>query len=298
MRSFVRMSGSMAAVALAGAALTALAPGQAMAAGPRTIRVFCSANALASAITTANGLGAAIISLPANCSFNVATPATPSDGLPVITGAVTLAGGRNTVIRRTGVAAFRLLDVAASGTLIMNSVSVTGGRTAGQGGGILDAGTLIVDEGTFSGNTAANGGAVSISAGATARITDALFAGNTTTGVGGGAIINFGTLTLNGSILTGNTAPINGGALNTQPAGTSRISQSTFTRNTSGGLGGAISNLGTTSLFGSTVRLNKGSGGGGIANGSPGTVTLRDTNVVANTPDNCNPTGTIRGCIN
>jgi predicted outer membrane repeat protein len=297
MRSFVRMSGSMAAVALAGAALTAVAPAQAMAAGPRTIRVPCLAGALAAAITTANGLGAAILSLPANCTYSVATPATPSDGLPVITGAVTLAGGRNTAIRRTGVAAFRLLEVAASGTLIMNSVSVTGGRTAGLGGGVLNAGTLVIDEGTFSGNTAGNGGAVSNSAGATARITDALMAGNTTTGVGGGGIINFGTLTLDGSILSGNTAAINGGGLNTQPAGSSRISQSTFTRNTSGGLGGAIANLGTTSLAGSTVRLNKGSGGGGIATGNTN-VTLRGSTVEDNAPDNCNPAGTIRGCFN
>jgi predicted outer membrane repeat protein len=297
MRSFVRMSGSMAAVALAGAALTALAPAHAMAAGPRTIRVPCSAAALAAAITTANGLGSAVLSLPANCTYSVATPATPSDGLPVITGAVTLAGGRNTVIRRTGVAAFRLLEVATSGTLIMNSVSVTGGRTAGLGAAILDGGTLIVDEGAFSGNTAGHGGAVSISAGGTARITNALFTGNTTTGVGGGAIINFGTLTLAGSILTGNTAPINGGALNTQPAGTSRISQSTFTRNTSGGLGGAISNLGTTSLAGTTVRLNKASGGGGIATGNTN-VTLHGSTVEDNAPDNCNPAGTIRGCFN
>jgi hypothetical protein len=295
MRSFVRMSGSMALVALAGAAVTALAPAQAMAAGPRTIRVPCSATALAAAITTANGLGSAILSLPSTCTYSVMTPATPADGLPIITGAVTLAGGPHTVITRGGVSAFRLLEVAASGRLIMSSVSVTRGSTAGLGGGILNAGTLIIDQGTFSGNKAANGGAVSNSAGATARITDALFAGNTSTGVGGGAIINFGTLTLDGSIVTGNTAAINGGGLNTQPGGTSRISQSTFTRNTSGGLGGGMSNLGTTSLFGTTVRLNKGSGGGGIATGNTN-VTLRGSTVEDNTPDNCS--GTIPGCVN
>ncbi|HMH94424.1 MAG TPA: hypothetical protein VK586_25495, partial [Streptosporangiaceae bacterium] len=108
---------------------------------------------------------------------------------------------------------------------------------------------------------------------------------------------NFGTLTLDGSIVTGNTAPINGGGLNTQSGGTSRISQSTFTRNTSGGLGGGISNLGTTSLAGSTVRLNKASSGGGIATGNTN-VTLRGTTVAGNTPDNCSPLNTIQGCFN
>lgn len=297
MRSFVRMSGGVAAVALAGAALTALAPGQAMAAGPRTIQVPCSATALASAITAANGLGSAILRLPSTCNYLVTTPATAADGLPIITGTVTLEGGPRTVITRASASSFRLLEVAASGTLITSSVSVTGGKTAGLGGAILNGGRLVVDQGTFSGNTAGNGGAVSNSAGGTVRITDALLTGNTTTGVGGGAIINFATLTLDGTIVTGNTAPINGGGLNTQSGGTSRISRSTFTRNTSGGLGGAISNLGTTSLTGSTVRLNKASSGGGIATGNTN-VTLRDTSVVANTPDNCNPANTIPGCFN
>jgi hypothetical protein len=295
MRSFVRMSGGMAAVALAGAALTALAPTQAMAAGPRTIQVPCSAAALAAAITTANGLGSAILSLPTTCTYNVVTPATPADGLPIITGAVTLAGGPRTVITRAGASAFRLLEVAASGRLFMSSVSVTQGSTAGGGGGILNAGTLVINQGTFSGNRASNGGAVSNSANATARITDALITGNTTTSVGGGGIINFGTLTLDGSIVTGNTAPTNGGGLNTQPGSTTRISQSTFTRNTSGGLGGGISNLGTTAIFGSTIRLNKGSGGGGIATGNTN-VTLHGSTVEDNTPDNCS--GTIPGCFN
>ena len=39
--------------------------------------------------------------------------------------------------------------------------------------------------------------------------------------------------------------------------------------------------------------------GGGIANPDflgPGFVTLHHTNVSANTPDNCFPTGTIAGC--
>ncbi len=40
---------------------------------------------------------------------------------------------------------------------------------------------------------------------------------------------------------------------------------SSITRNISGGLGGGISNLGTTSVDGSQIRLNVGSAGGGIA---------------------------------
>ena len=39
-------------------------------------------------------------------------------------------------------------------------------------------------------------------------------------------------------------------------------------------------------------------GGGGILNSGPGTVTLRFTLVAFNSPDNCNPQGTIGGCRN
>jgi hypothetical protein len=80
-------------------------------------------------------------------------------------------------------------------------------------------------------------------------------------------------------------------------AGISRIFGTSFSGNVAGGLGGGISNLGTTSLTGSVIRFNKGSGGGGIATGNTN-VRLRRTVVRNNTPDNCNPLNTIPGCHN
>ena len=120
---------------------------------------------------------------------------------------------------------------------------------------------------------------------------------NTTTGVGGGGIINFGTLTLAESSISGNHAPINGGGLNTQSAAISHITQSQIVNNVSGGLGGGLSNLGTTTISGSSVRFNKGSGGGGIATGNTN-VTLQSSTVTSNAPDNCKPLNTIPGCVN
>jgi hypothetical protein len=300
MGSFVRLSGSMASVALAGAALTAALPAaQAQAqvqAGPQTM-VPCSADALATAISTANSHSAATLVLPGNCTFDITTPATVADGLPLITGSITLAGGANTVIRRSAVAAFRILDVAAGGTLILHSITVMNGSTSGLGGGIQNAGTLVVSQSKLSGNTAGNGGGLSNSAGATATVSQTQINGNTTTGVGGGGVINSGTLTLSASVLSGNTAPINGGGINTQAAGTSRITHSTIVSNISGSLGGGISNLGTTSLDGAVVTLNKGSAGGGIAT-SNNNVTIRNSTIRNNTPDNCSPLNTIPGCVN
>jgi len=290
---FTKISG-LAAFALASVAVAGV-PSAAQAAV--TVPVPCSVNALSIAISAANSQGAAILVLRGNCTYSITTAATATDGLPVITGDVTLQGSFGTVIRRSSSALFRVLEVASGATLSLQSVSVSNGSTAGLGGAILNAGTLHVGGGTFSGNKGGNGGAISISAGGDATVSAALITANTTTSVGGGGIINFGDLTVTGTTLSGNTAPINGGAVNTQPGGTTDFVSSTVVSNTSGGLGGGISNLGTTSLDHTHVQTNKGSAGGGIASGNTN-ITLVSSVVSGNIPDNCNPLNTIPGCHN
>jgi hypothetical protein len=300
MGAFVRMSGIMTGVALAGAALTAGAPAaRAATAALGNIKVPCSTAALVADINAANSHGGATLLLAGNCTYSITTPMTPADGLPAITAPIGLVGGTNTVISRDVLAptAFRILDVTAAGALRVSGVTIRNGNTAGFGGGIQNAGTVQLTEVVFTGNNASNGGALANAGGATADVIDTVMDANTTTGVGGGGILNLGTLMLTGSTLSGNTAPINGGGLNTQPSGISRIIQSAFFHNTSGGIGGAISNLGTTSLTGTIVRLNRGTAGGGIATGN-NNVTLRVSTVSSNIPDNCSPVNTIPGCVN
>jgi len=62
--------------------------------------------------------------------------------------------------------------------------------------------------------------------------------------------------------------------------------------------GGGIANLGTTVLTLGRVVFNQAGDGGGIFNFPNGTVSLRLTLVTFNSPDNCTPQGTIRGCRN
>jgi hypothetical protein len=302
MGSFVRRPGIVAGVALAGAALTLAVPAaaaQAVAAVPGVINVPCNANALKTAVITANGGGAFVLALSANCTYSIVTPASAADGLPPITGNFALVGGGNTVIRRSpsALSSFRVLEVHTGASLRVSNLSIVNGKTAGLGGGILNGGTLGIRNVTFFKNMAGNGGALANSAGATAILDNATMSLNTTTGVGGGGIINSGTLTLAESSLSSNKAPINGGGVNTQSAGTTHIIGSQIVSNVSGGLGGGLSNLGTTTISGSSVRFNKGSSGGGIATGNTN-VTLTKSTVTSNKPNNCNPVNTIAGCVN
>jgi hypothetical protein len=266
--------------------------------GPKAIRVPCNPGALVTAIRTHNGTGPAKLRLAPYCVYNYTTENDPGAALPVITGDITLVGGPNTRIRRDpAAAAFRVMEVASGGKLRVERIYVEAGSTAGLGGGILNAGTVVLYRTVFSGNMAGNGGAFSNSAGAKATISRSRFSVNATTGVGGGAIINFGTLTLDESILAKNHAPINGGGLNTQSSGVSNLIRSTVADNTSGSLGGGISNLGTTKLDRVLVERNTGSGGGGIATGNTD-VSLLKSIIRANIPNNCDPLNAIPGCLN
>jgi hypothetical protein len=301
MGSFVRLPGVIAAVTLAGAAFTAAPPAaqaQVMDGAPQILRVPCSTGDLVAAITTANSSSSATVILSRNCTYTITAPAVGIDGLPAITGRITLEGGQKTVIKRSvaAVIAFRILDVSAGGTLSVRDVAVQNGSVSGLGGGIQNAGTLRLYVVKLYGNNAGNGGALANLAGASARVSATLMSANTTTGVGGGGILNSGTLTLIRSVLSGNSAPINGGGINTQSAGISRVIHTTIARNTSGGLGGGLSNLGTTSLDHAAVYLNSGSSGGGIATGNDN-VTLHRSVVRNNTPNNCSPLNTIPACV-
>jgi hypothetical protein len=66
----------------------------------QTIIVPCSTPAAVTAINTANARSSATLRLSANGIYNITTPATAADGLPVITRNLTIVGGPNTTIRR------------------------------------------------------------------------------------------------------------------------------------------------------------------------------------------------------
>ena len=297
MRIISRSSGYACALLLAGtSALAAPAAAQASAALPGPPVVPCSSSALVAAIQQANSARFATLVLSRGCDYVLTTAVSGKDGLPPITGNLVVLGSGGTTIRRSSSAAFRIFDVAG-GRLALANVTVANGNSGNEvGGGILDEGTLVLRNVRLTGNTAPSGAGLDVQNDAHATISFSELDGNNATGVAGGAIDNSADLVVDHSRVTANTANSVGGGVFTSDPGTSRITGTVVARNVAGRTGGGIFNTtgATTVLIGDRVVFNRAGSGGGIFNG--GTIQLRFTLVAFNSPDNCSPQGTIRGC--
>ncbi len=315
---------TLTAVTGLGLCLTLLPAGQAFAQSPTT-RVPCNnIPALKATIAKANTSGGRI-TLASRCTYNLTAPDNADDGLPEITGNVTLTG-RDTTIRRAPNATqdFRILHVVSGGTLTLNSLRISGGSLADDnGGGVANEdGTLNLNRTTVRGNHAEMGGGLYNTGGklnldrstAERNSTDLWGAGVFNTGNGnmkmtggalrdnralnnGGGLENItGTAYLHDVSVRGNTA-IEGGGIRQTIGSTLRL-RSTEVRDNIAVSGGGISNNGSTAtLVRSLVTRNTAiTTGGGIINEADGQVTLTDSRVVRNRPDNCVPQGTIAGC--
>jgi hypothetical protein len=164
-----------------------------------------------------------------------------------------------------------ILNTAANVTL--SNLTIRNGVAAG-GGGILNWGTLTVNNSTISGNIAAS----SYSA------------------VGAG-IYSSGALTINNSTLSGNAGSSNflyGGAI--YSSGTLAINNSTLSGNSAqgfngGGGGGIYIGSGTAKISNSTIAGNSGTpSGGGIYSGGQATI---QNSIVANNPSGGNCAGAV-----
>jgi hypothetical protein len=190
-----------------------------------------------------------------------------------------------------------------------NSVTFTGsGNQNGFGGGLLNlaSGTATLTRSNVIGNSATNGGGGILNgalpgAFGTVTLTSSDVTGNSSPTVGGG-IANGGHMTLTETNVTGNNAKQDGGGIaNLAVPGATTVVTLTLTHtnvtgNTAMGNGGGIANeqlMGATvvailTLTHSDVTDNKagqGQHGGGIFNQPGNTVTLNQSTVAGNTPD-------------
>jgi hypothetical protein len=181
------------------------------------------------------------------------------------------------------------VQVTLSGLTIENGNGRAGGWDPGygdgQGGEILNEGTLTVSGCVLSGDSVNanayyygggiyNAGTLTVSA---STVTHSI------AGQLGGGIYNAGTLTLSGSNVSANFAYSWGGGI--YNAGTLAVSGSTVTNNVAQEDGGGIYNLGTLTVSGSTVTNNVAwRDGGGIYNASRLTI-LNSTVIDNSAPD-------------
>ena len=255
---------------------------------PCLIAAINTANANGETNTIRLAAGTYTLTAVDNGSFSNA------NGLPVITSPLTITGRRadNTSIERDASAPrFRILRVAAAGTLTLKWLTLRGGESLGNGNGILNDGTLTLVHSAVTSNGSAScfsGGGIATSG--TATIAHSTIADNLCLSSGGGLYISGGTVTLHASTVKDNLAQGGGGGIFNGAflgvGGTVIITESAIIANGGDASGGGILNSGTMVITNTTIAANHPLEfmGGGIVN-SGGTLLLTNSTVAGNISD-------------
>ncbi|MDM4723075.1 right-handed parallel beta-helix repeat-containing protein [Micromonospora sp. WMMA1363] len=175
--------------------------------------VPCDVGQLINEISLANAAGEGILVLAPDCTYTL-TDGQDGNGLPPITGRLTFIGRNSTIVRAAVTEKFRIFTVEGGGVLNLRQLTVTGGDTDTDGGGIL-----VRDRGT-------------------ATLVDTTVTNNTAEAFGGG-VASYGVTTVFRSTFSDNRANLGGGLAN---HGTTTVASSTVENNsTRNGGGGAYS---------------------------------------------------------
>jgi hypothetical protein len=185
-----------------------------------------------------------------------------SNGLPSITSPLSLqgAGADVTVIERAaGTPAFRLMHVAATGTLMLEGLTLRGGFASSgprfePGGGLFNNGGVVVLTRTnLTGNAAGGGGGLA-NQGGTVLLTQALVVRNEALSrTRGGGLLNTGTLTLTETTLANNRAETGGGLA---ASGTELVTNTTVADNEAAVGAGIFQSDGTLTIVTTTFARN------------------------------------------
>ncbi|MER7839688.1 hypothetical protein ABTY98_28325 [Streptomyces sp. NPDC096040] len=280
----IRFSSMSAVAAVAAVVVTGVTGGPASAGGQDDVtQVPCSTTALTTAVSAASP--GETLSLSHDCTYHLTSAFGSGEGLPTIDQSLKIRGNGATIVRDgIGTALFRIFHVNSGGNLRLEDLTVRGGNTSGDGGGILvDSGGRLTLVGVdVIDNTSSNsGGGVAVSPGATAVVRRGWLAFNNA--ANGGGLYSGGTLSVDDSEFSRNHARAVGGALY-QDAGNAFVHASVIRRNTSASRGGGVTDSGTASLEFSESKIanntTAGIQGGGIQNLS--SLRLEDTEVSGN----------------
>jgi fibronectin-binding autotransporter adhesin len=147
---------------------------------------------------------------------------------------ITILGPGLGTLAVSGGGASRVFQVDKGTSASLSALTITGGVTADDGGGLLNQGNVILSGDTIVGNSAADGGGID----------------------------NSGTAVILGSTIDGNAASANGGGIfNT---GSLALSLSDLSANVTAKNGGGLYNTGTAALVFCTVDDNSAIAGGGV----------------------------------
>jgi CSLREA domain-containing protein len=199
---------------------------------------------------------------------------TLTSALPALSGTLTIDGGTAGRVTLSGNhLSNRVLVIPSGAVVTLQHLAVSNG----DDGGIINSGTLTLNDMTVSGNTSTHLGG-GIQNNGVLTVMYSTLSGNTTLDQGGG-IYNGSKMWLLNSTITGNTAQIAGGVFNNNNTGI--IVNTTISGNLSTNMVGGLRNTGTLTLVNSTVSNNHSfNNAGGIEN-LQGTLKLYNT-VVAN----------------
>jgi CSLREA domain-containing protein len=257
----------------------------------------CGADcSLREAITAANAAaGADTITLPAGIYT-----LTFGGQLPAVTGAIIIngSGAVNTIVEASTCnpvtlpggctpATYRVFEVASTGGLTLNSLTVRNGRCNGScvngadsGGGILNGGALIVSNVTFSANSATSGGGMYNTTSCSSTLTNVTFSANFATS-GGGMYNNTGSSpTLTNVTFSANSAAGGGGMYNNGNSPT--LTDVTFSANNAFSGGGMLNAGSSPTLTNVTFSTNSANDGGGMFNYVASSPTLTNVTFSAN----------------
>ncbi|MDX2042660.1 MAG: choice-of-anchor Q domain-containing protein [Acidobacteriota bacterium] len=258
---------------------------------------------LRNALGLANISGGADTIVFDSAFFNTPRTINLSSALPGINEGLTITGpGAHLVnIRRATGGNYRIFTISSGVTATISGLTISNGNAGtGDGGGILNDGTLTIANCHITGNTAVGGGGISNTLGNLLTLTQSTVSGNTATGSStGGGIASFGgttiaNSTISGNIVTGSNGG-NGGGLRLSSAGAT-ITSSTITNNSAAGAnsaGGLRDNLAPVNIRNSILAGNVSNttvpdvsfaGGGDLQSGgynligNRGTLTFSGTN--------------------
>jgi len=252
------------------------------------------------------GLGADIITISGNKKVRIFDVDSGADltlsGLKLINGKANMGGAirvqnsstltiNNSVLDANKASYGGAISSSTGGQVIIFNSRLTNNITIplyGTGGAInIRSGTLYVSNSLLDGNTSFIGGAIDVGF-ANANIINTTISNNIATGRGGAFYTNVATLTLSSSTVSNNSALTEGGAHYAENFSAATFTNTTFTSNHAGKLGGVMVadsyDAGWDIAFVNSTLIGNSAGtsGGGIYRRSR-LVTLRNTIVALNT---------------